>query len=90
MVLATCSQMEIPQSAQRIWDHRHQWRRDALSTAPQNKVTITASRHSGMLLAGIQKNNLDTALRRYDVRDLDTHLCGAALSHALLDWAPNG
>jgi hypothetical protein len=32
-----------------------------------------------MVLAGIQKNNLDTGLRRYDARDLDTHLCGVAL-----------
>jgi hypothetical protein len=38
-----------------------------------------------MVLAGIQKSNLDTGLRRYDVWDLDTHLCGAALrgSHQL-------
>jgi hypothetical protein len=32
-------------------------------------VTIIASRHSGMLLAGIQKSLLDTGLRRYDERE---------------------
>ena len=37
-----------------------------LSTAPQNKVTIVSKRHSGNLLAGIQKYGLDTGLRRYD------------------------
>jgi hypothetical protein len=35
--------------------------------------------HSRMLLAGIQINNLDTGLRRYDARDLYTHLCGVVL-----------
>ena len=35
-----------------------------------------------MVLAGIQKNNLDTGLRRYDVGDLDTHLCGVVHSRA--------
>jgi len=34
-------------------------------------VTIIASRHSGVLLAGIQKNSLDTGLRRYDETRLD-------------------
>jgi hypothetical protein len=34
---------------------------DLLRTAPQNKVTIVSKRHSGNLLAGIQKNSLDTA-----------------------------
>jgi hypothetical protein len=29
-------------------------------------VTIVSKRHSGNLLAGIQKNSLDTGLRRYD------------------------
>ncbi len=38
----------------------------ALSTAPQNEVTIVSKRHSGNLLAGIQKYGLDTGLRRYD------------------------
>jgi hypothetical protein len=32
-----------------------------------------------MVLAGIQKNNLDTDLRRYDVWDLHTHLCGVVV-----------
>ena len=32
-----------------------------------------------MFLAGIQKNTLDTGLRRYDQGDLDTHLCGVVL-----------
>ena len=35
-----------------------------------------------MFLAGIQKNSLDTGLRRYDPEDLDTHLCGVVLSPA--------
>ncbi len=38
----------------------------ALGTAPHNRVTITANRHSGMFLAGIEKSFLDTGLRRYD------------------------
>ena len=29
-------------------------------------MTIVSKRHSGNLLAGIQKNSLDTGLRRYD------------------------
>jgi hypothetical protein len=32
-----------------------------------------------MVLAGIQKNDLDTGLRRYDARDSDAHLCGVVL-----------
>ena len=46
-----------------------------LSTAPQNKVTIVSKRHSGNLLAGIQKNSLDTGLRRYDELTVDSYLC---------------
>jgi hypothetical protein len=46
-----------------------------LSTAPQNKVTIISKRHSGNLLAGIQKNSLDTGLRRYDELTVDSYLC---------------
>jgi hypothetical protein len=48
---------------------------DGLSTAPQNKVTIVSKRHSGNLLAGIQKNSLDTGLRRYDELTVDSYLC---------------
>jgi hypothetical protein len=36
-----------------------------------------------MVLAGIQKNNPDNGLRRYDAWDLDTHLCGVALRNQL-------
>jgi hypothetical protein len=46
-----------------------------LSTAPQNKVTIVSKRHTGNLLAGIQKNSLDTGLRRYDELTVDSYLC---------------
>jgi hypothetical protein len=46
-----------------------------LSTAPQNKVTVVSKRHSGNLLAGIQKNSLDTGLRRYDELTVDSYLC---------------
>jgi len=42
-------------------------------------VTIGSKRHSGNLLAGIQKNSLDTGLRRYDELRLATYLCGAVL-----------
>ena len=31
-----------------------------LNKAPQNKVRVTPARHSGILLAGIHKNSLDT------------------------------
>ncbi len=47
----------------------------ALSNAPQNKVTIFSKRHSGNLPAGIQKNSLDTGLRRYDELTVDSYLC---------------
>jgi hypothetical protein len=50
-----------------------QWQR--VSTAPKNKVTIVSKRHSGNLLAGIQKNNLDTGPRRYDELTVDSYLC---------------
>ena len=35
-----------------------------------------SNRHSGNLLAGIQKNSLDTGLRRYDELTVDSYLCG--------------
>ncbi len=38
--------------------HRH--RPQALSTAQQNKVSITLDRHSGHLPAGIHKSFMDT------------------------------
>ena len=47
----------------------------ALNTAPQNKVTLVSKRHFGNLLAGIQKNSLDTGLRRYDELTVDSYLC---------------
>ena len=40
--------------------------KDAFSTGPKNKVSITAERHSRMLLAGIQKGKLDARLRGQD------------------------
>jgi toxin HigB-1 len=43
--------------------------------APQNKVTTIPGRHSRILLAGIQKNGLDTRLSGYDGWVLDAHLC---------------
>ena len=49
--------------------------RQALSTAPQNRVTIVSKRHSGNLLAGIQKNSLDSGRRRYDELTVDSYLC---------------
>jgi hypothetical protein len=52
----------------------------ALSTPPQNKVTMVSKRHSGKLLAGIQKNSLDTGLRRYDELTVDSYLCGPVFS----------
>jgi hypothetical protein len=54
-------------------DHRYPL--IVLSTAPQNKVTIVSKRHSGNLLAGIQKNSLDAGLRRYDELTVDSYLC---------------
>ena len=44
-----------------------------LNTAPQNKVRVTPARHSGILLAGIQKDRLDNCLRRYDELVVDTY-----------------
>jgi hypothetical protein len=38
-------------------------------------VTIVSKRHSGNLPAGIQKNSLDTGLRRYDEPTVDRYLC---------------
>jgi hypothetical protein len=63
-----------------------------LSTAPHNKATIIASRHSGMFPAGIRKTFLDTGsrpiacrdgLRRYDGWNPDTCFRGAVLSSTL-------
>jgi hypothetical protein len=45
------------------------------SLAPLNKVTLVPKRHSGNLLAGIQKNSLDTGLRRYNELTVDGYLC---------------
>ena len=57
----------VPWHPETGWeDHKD---RPLLSTAPHNKVTIIAIRHSGMLLAGIQKSFLDNGRRRYDERD---------------------
>ncbi len=39
-----------------------------LSTSLPNKVTIIAGRHSGMFLAGIRNDFLDSGLRRCDER----------------------
>jgi hypothetical protein len=46
-----------------------------LSNAPLNKVTIVSKRHSGNLLARIQKNSQDTGLRQYDELAVDSYLC---------------
>lgn len=50
-----------------------------LSKASQNKVTIVPGRRSRMLLAGIQKENLDARLHGRDGWILYTHLYGAYL-----------
>jgi hypothetical protein len=49
--------------------------REALSSAPQNKVTIVSKRHSGNLLAGIQKDSLDIGRHRYEELTVDSYLC---------------
>ena len=46
---------------------------------PCNKVTIIANRHSGKLLAGIQKETLDVDFRRYDKRNMGIYFCGAVV-----------
>ena len=54
-----------------------------LSTAPRNEVTIFSKRHSGNLLAGIQKDSLDTGLRRYDELTVDSYLLTCTEGHDL-------
>jgi len=62
--------MSNDESGGRLWPNAPVFR----STRPRNKVTAFSIRHSGNLLAGIQKYSLDTGLRRYDEMRLDTLL----------------